>query len=151
MVALAAVRATREATVEHDGERLPAILGTPLPGESLGGEALDPDAEFALFPGDLPDDPDSLFAAPAEPREEAESSHEAAANSDSRSSGSPGRADSRAELRRPDSRSEPEDPQVEFVRFRPPRLERTAEGFTLSLPHIRLDRTLEFLLGDRLT
>lgn len=151
VVALAAVRATREATVEHDGERLPAILGTPLPGESLGGEALDPDAEFALFPGDLPDDPDSLFAAPAEPREEAESSHEAAANSDSRSSGSPGRADSRAELRRPDSRSEPEDPQVEFVRFRPPRLERTAEGFTLSLPHIRLDRTLEFLLGDRLT
>ena len=27
---------------------------------------------------------------------------------------------------------------------------RTAEGLTLSLPHIRLDRALEFLIGDRL-
>jgi predicted YcjX-like family ATPase len=41
-------------------------------------------------------------------------------------------------------------PQLRFVRFRPPELERTAEGFPLSLPHIRLDRALEFLLGDRL-
>jgi predicted YcjX-like family ATPase len=39
---------------------------------------------------------------------------------------------------------------LRFVRFRPPRLERTAEGLTLSLPHIRLDRALEFLIGDRL-
>jgi predicted YcjX-like family ATPase len=36
------------------------------------------------------------------------------------------------------------------VRFRPPRLERTAEGVTLSLPHIRLDRALQFLIGDHL-
>ncbi len=41
------------------------------------------------------------------------------------------------------------DPMT-FVRFRPPRLERTAEGLTLSLPQIRLDRALQFLLGDRL-
>ena len=40
--------------------------------------------------------------------------------------------------------------QLHFLRFRPPPLERTAEGITLSLPHIRLDRALEFLLGDRL-
>jgi predicted YcjX-like family ATPase len=39
---------------------------------------------------------------------------------------------------------------VRFVRFRPPKLERTAEGLTLSLPHIRLDRALDFLLGDKL-
>jgi predicted YcjX-like family ATPase len=39
---------------------------------------------------------------------------------------------------------------MRFVRFRPPRLERTAEGLTLSLPHIRLDRALQFLIGDRL-
>ena len=37
-----------------------------------------------------------------------------------------------------------------FVRFRPPRLERSADGVTLSLPHIRLDRALQFLIGDRL-
>lgn len=43
-----------------------------------------------------------------------------------------------------------EDPAIRFVRFRPPLLERTAEGTKLSLPHIRLDRALEFLLGDRL-
>jgi len=41
-------------------------------------------------------------------------------------------------------------PPLRFVRFRPPELERTAEGFPLSLPHIRLDRALEFLLGDKL-
>ena len=39
---------------------------------------------------------------------------------------------------------------IRFVRFRPPKLERTAEGVTLSLPHIRLDRALQFLIGDRL-
>ena len=37
-----------------------------------------------------------------------------------------------------------------FVRFKPPRLEQTAEGFTLSLPHIRLDRALQYLIGDKL-
>lgn len=41
-------------------------------------------------------------------------------------------------------------PSIRFIRFRPPRLERTAEGLTLSLPHIRLDRALQFLIGDRL-
>jgi predicted YcjX-like family ATPase len=40
---------------------------------------------------------------------------------------------------------------VTFVRFRPPRLERTEDGIKLSLPHIRLDRALQFLIGDRLT
>ena len=38
---------------------------------------------------------------------------------------------------------------LRFVRFRPPKIERTAEGLALSLPHIRLDRALQFLLGDR--
>ena len=42
------------------------------------------------------------------------------------------------------------DAALRFVRFRPPQLERTAEGMKLSLPHIRLDRALEFLIGDRL-
>jgi predicted YcjX-like family ATPase len=42
------------------------------------------------------------------------------------------------------------EPAIRFVRFRPPKLERTAEGVSLSLPHIRLDRALQFLIGDRL-
>ena len=36
-----------------------------------------------------------------------------------------------------------------FLRFRPPLLERDADGDP-ALPHIRLDRALQFLIGDRL-
>ena len=36
-----------------------------------------------------------------------------------------------------------------FLRFRPPALE-TGDGGAPALPHIRLDRALEFLIGDRL-
>ncbi len=39
---------------------------------------------------------------------------------------------------------------LKFLRFTPPKLEKTVQGMTLSLPHIRLDRALEFLLGDQL-
>ncbi len=39
---------------------------------------------------------------------------------------------------------------IRFLRFRPPPVEVTAEGVSLSLPHIRLDRALDFLMGDRL-
>ena len=42
------------------------------------------------------------------------------------------------------------EPPIRFVRFRPPRLESDADGLKLSLPHIRLDRALQFLIGDRL-
>ncbi len=42
------------------------------------------------------------------------------------------------------------DDPLRYLRFRPPKLETTAEGNTLSLPHIRMDRALEFLLGDKL-
>ncbi len=150
VVALAAVRATREAMVEHDGETLPAILGVPLPGETMDGEALDPEAEFALFPGDLPDDPDSLF----EPLADASAPHRtAAANSDSSSSTSAPQQNRNRNFHGEGTShgAKEEIGDLAFVRFRPPHLERTAEGFTLSLPHIRLDRALQFLLGDRLT
>jgi predicted YcjX-like family ATPase len=36
-----------------------------------------------------------------------------------------------------------------FLRFRPPAVERADDGAP-ALPHIRLDRALQFLLGDRL-
>jgi predicted YcjX-like family ATPase len=181
VVALAAVRATREAIVEHDGETLPAILGTPLPGEEMDGVALDPNSEFAFFPGDLPEDPESLFQAvesespreeraeskreekrpesareaaesprehPESSREVAESAREEAANSDSRSTTSAARRN----LARSFASAAPDlAPDLAFVRLRPPRLERTAEGLALSLPHVRLDRVLQFLIGDRLT
>jgi len=112
VLALAAVRATREGTVAQRREELPVIIGTPLAGETIGGESYDGDTEAAVFPGDLPKAPDSLFDAGAA-----------------------------AGQTRP----------IRFVRFRPPRLERSADGVTLSLPHIRLDRALQFLIGDRLS
>nr|WP_208997033.1 YcjX family protein [Roseibium denhamense] len=120
VLALAAVRATREATVKHGGTELPAILGTPLPGERVNGESYDGETEIAMFPGDLPEDTDPLFAK-ADPRNEA------------------------AHARYEDAQN-----SLQFLRFRPPQLDTTAEGLELSLPHIRLDRAMEFLIGDRL-
>jgi predicted YcjX-like family ATPase len=114
VVAMAAVRATREGTVKQGRETLPVILGTPLAGETIGDQTFDGKTETAIFPGDLPERPGSVF--------EADNGH----------------------------RQDNADPAIRFVRFRPPKLEQTAEGITLSLPHIRLDRALQFLIGDHL-
>jgi predicted YcjX-like family ATPase len=111
VVAMAAVRATREGTVKQGRETLPVIIGTPMAGERIDGETFDGKTETAIFPGDLPEKPDSVF----EP-----------------------------------ASGKTADASLRFVRFRPPKLEKTAEGVTLSLPHIRLDRALQFLIGDRL-
>ncbi|RUW87297.1 YcjX family protein, partial [Mesorhizobium sp. M8A.F.Ca.ET.059.01.1.1] len=115
VVAMAAVRATREGTVKQGRETLPVIIGTPIAGEKINGETFDGKTETAIFPGDLPEKIDAVF-----------------------------------DLSGPDHRQDSTDPAIRFVRFRPPKLERTAEGVTLSLPHIRLDRALQFLIGDHL-
>ena len=117
VVALAAVRATREAQVARGREKLPSILGTPASGEMANGEAFDGVTEVATFPGDLPADPDELFKGEAAFR--------------GLSSASAEKSDFR------------------FLRFRPPLLER-AGAEEPALPHIRLDRALQFLIGDRL-
>ncbi|MBV8185443.1 MAG: YcjX family protein, partial [Hyphomicrobiales bacterium] len=39
---------------------------------------------------------------------------------------------------------------LRFVRFRPPLVEKDGLGKMRGAPHIRLDRALEFLIGDRL-
>jgi hypothetical protein len=116
VVALAALRATREATVARGRDKLPSILGTPSPGESANGEMFDGNSEVATFPGDLPADPEALF------------------------DGGGFRGLSSAPADKSDFR---------FLRFRPPLLERDGEGEP-ALPHIRLDRALQFLIGDRL-
>jgi predicted YcjX-like family ATPase len=117
VVALAAVRATREALVARGRDKLPSLLGTPASGETGNGEAFDGETEVATFPGDLPEDPEALFDGNTAFQG---LSSTAADNSDFR-----------------------------FLRFRPPRLERDHAGEP-TLPHIRLDRTLQFLIGDRL-
>jgi predicted YcjX-like family ATPase len=108
LLALAAVRATREAEARSGLQRLPCIVGVPLAGERLGRKVFDGKTEVAVFPGDLPDDPASLQSA---------------------------------------ERSE----AVHFPRFRPPSVNLDAvSGDAAALPHIRLDRAMEFLLGDKL-
>jgi len=117
VVALAAVRATREAQVQRGREKLPSILGTPAPGEMAGGEAFDGETEVATFPGDLPADPEELF--------KGETAFQGLSSATAEKS------------------------DFRFLRFRPPQLER--EGIDEPvLPHIRLDRALQFLIGDRL-
>lgn len=108
VLALTALRATREAEAKAGGEMLPCIVGTPLPGERVGGTLFDGRQEAAVFPGDLPDEVLKL------------------------STGGGSAA-------------------VRFVRFRPPRLREDSGGEAPhTWPHIRLDRAMEFLLGDRL-
>ena len=40
---------------------------------------------------------------------------------------------------------------LRFVRFRPSLLGKEERGGARAVPHIRLDRAIEFLIGDRLT
>jgi uncharacterized protein len=108
VLAMAAVRSTREGNLKHGKETLPVIIGVPLKGEEIDGKRFDGKTETALFPGDLPKNPDSLF------------------------------------------KDESGGTDIRFVRFRPPELEASETGLTLSLPHIRLDRALQFLIGDHL-
>jgi predicted YcjX-like family ATPase len=113
VIALAAVRATREAAVQHGNERLDAIIGTPLAGETVAGETFDGNAEVAIFPGELPADPSAVFRGEA--------------------------------IAVPDGEGD-----FRFVRFRPPAAQPGPGGEAPPLPHIRLDRALEFLVGDKL-
>jgi predicted YcjX-like family ATPase len=108
VIALAAVRATREAEIRQHGEILKAIVGVPEKGETIGGETFDGVAEAAVFPGELPADPASIFKGDAIALPEA-------------------------------------DNDWRFVRFRPPSVQRGHAA-----PQIRLDRALQFLIGDRL-
>jgi hypothetical protein len=108
VVALAALRSTREAEARSGRQRLACIVGVPLPGERLGNEVFGGARQAAVFPGDLPADPAALDAV-----------------------ATPG--------------------AVHFLRFRPPRLVLDgAAGEQAALPHIRLDRAMDFLLGDKL-
>ena len=113
-LAFAALRATREDEMARGRERLPCIVGTPLPGERAGQQVFDGTKAVAVFPGDLPTDPAAVFAG---------------------------------------SGAHATDAAVRAIRFRPPRIAAvgsTGAGIPAPWPHIRLDRALDFLIGDRL-
>jgi hypothetical protein len=114
VLALAALRATREAEASVGAETLPCIVGTPLAGERVGDVVFDGTTETALFPGDLPADPARFLASGL-------------------------------------GLTNGEAADVRALRFRPPRITlSTAAGAEPPLPHIRLDRALQFLIGDDL-
>jgi uncharacterized protein len=100
VAAIAALRTTREASVNQKGEELACISGTPIKGETIGDLIFDGEKEAAIFPGDLPSDPNAALSGALEG-------------------------------------------QLKFVRFKPPHLD--GKNFA----HIRLDRALEFLIGDK--
>lgn len=106
VAALASVRATREGQVKDGNETLPAIIGTPQKGETIGGKVFDGIKEVAIFTGELPADPKEALAGGL---------------------------------------------NLRFPRVLPPLIPRTTDGRFAALPHIRLDRALQFLLGDRLS
>jgi uncharacterized protein len=109
VLALASLRATREAEARDAKGVLPCIVGVPMPGETVAGTTFDGKREVALFPGDLPADPKSAL----------------------------------------DRARRGSNPLASFPRFRPPRLiEPTRAGEIRPAPHIRLDRALDFLIGD---
>jgi predicted YcjX-like family ATPase len=108
VIALAAIRATREAQIRHGGATMDAIVGVPEAGERLDGQIFDGEAEAAVFPGELPGDANAVFAGDSIALPEAEN-------------------------------------DWRFLRFRPPLLAQSA-----CPPHIRLDRALQFLIGDKL-
>jgi uncharacterized protein len=107
-VALASVRATRETTIHEGRETLRTVAGTPEAGETVDGEVFDGEAEAAVYPGELPERPESVLAGAVAPG------------------------------------------SLRFPRFRPPRVARDVLGRPAPLPQIRLDRALQFLIGDRL-
>jgi predicted YcjX-like family ATPase len=107
-VAIASVRATRETSIREGLTQMRAVAGTPEAGERVGEEVFDGTAEAAIFPGELPESAEAVFAGTLAPG------------------------------------------ALRFPRFRPPRVGTDAAGRPGRLPHIRLDRALEFLLGDRL-
>ncbi len=110
--AIAGIRATREAEVPGDkgSGPLPCIMGVPLAGEVFGDRTFDGKREIALFPGDLPVNPDEALGAAG--------------------------VNLAGALR--------------FPRFRPPLIVPTASQPSPPFPNIRLDRAIEFLIGDRL-
>ncbi len=99
VLALASIRSTREASVHQKGQDWACIAGIPEFGQTMGKEIFDGKTEAAIFPGDLPADPDASLQGLG--------------------AGT-----------------------LNFIKFRPPAI--ASETF----PHIRLDRAVEFLIGD---
>lgn len=123
--ALAAVRSTREVEAAGGADgALGCIAGRPLAGELLDGQTFDGSQEVALFPGDLPASPGTVWRGYGSEDDKPTEKKGQGASGDS----------------------------VRFLRFAPPVPQASqVRGFGASapLPHIRLDRAIQFLIGDK--
>jgi predicted YcjX-like family ATPase len=124
-LAMAAVRSTREVEAAGGADgALGCIAGRPLAGERLDGRTFNGSQEVALFPGDLPASPGVVWQGHGNDGEKSAEKKGQGASTDS----------------------------VRFLRFAPPAPQATqAQGFGVAapLPHIRLDRAIQFLIGDK--
>ncbi len=144
VAAIAAVRATRQARVRKGGTALACITGTPLAGENIEGQTYDGTRPAVIYPGTLPDNaatalekrqnirfvrfrppPHSAYYPLAVEEDQMPAASEGAAGSDPAASDGSDAAAGALALAGP-------------------------PALTGTLPHIRLDRALQFLLGDKL-
>lgn len=105
-MAIASVRATSQGTIKDKSSELDCLIGTPEKGEKLDGETYDGKTKIALFPGDLPEQPESIFHKNLKPG------------------------------------------LLNFMRFSPPADLKNDSDNNKGLPHIRLDKALNYLIGD---
>ncbi|VAW17807.1 Amino acid regulated cytosolic protein [hydrothermal vent metagenome] len=105
-MAIAAIRATKEGTIKDKDGELDCLIGTPEKNEVLDKITYDGKTEIALFPGDLPKDPQAIFQPSLKPG------------------------------------------SLNFMRFAPPKELSSSAQKNTGLPHIRLDKALDYLLGD---
>lgn len=117
VLAIAAVRATKEAEKKVGEETFRYILGTPLKGERIGDDVFDGTKQVGIFPGDLPEDPVEIFSLASKQQS---------------------------------GQTEGDEELLRFARFGPPKIGRNAMGHADPIPYIRLDRAINFLIGDRL-
>lgn len=134
VTALAAVRATRQARAKRGDDALPCITGTPIEGETIEGRTYDGKTPAVIYPGSLPADPAAALASRQNIRF-------VRFRPPPRSAYYPLAADDELAVGLPDDLAG-EVPSGSLAIAGPP-----LEG---TLPHIRLDRALQFLLGDKL-
>ncbi|GAA6210984.1 YcjX family protein [Hyphomicrobiales bacterium 4NK60-0047b] len=119
--ALASLRTTREVTIEENGETYDALAGTPLTGTEFQGQVFDGKTETILFTGDLKTEIKNDLKSDLV-SDLAASITDQTIENDKNSS-------------------------IEIINFAPPQVDEHSQN---KMPHIRLDRALNMLIGDKL-
>ena len=62
VMALAALRATKEGEKKQGADTIPLIVGTPIAGEKIDQQIFDGVKKIAFYPGTLPENPEHVFS-----------------------------------------------------------------------------------------